>query len=70
MIHAATQSTVTEPREADAFLIALDQLSARDRRILGRLVQRLADVEGAEGEAIALAMAEQMEVILRARRAA
>ena len=70
MIHAATHSIVTEPREADALLNALDELSARDRGILGRVVRRLAVVESAEGEAVALAMAEQMEVILRARRAA
>jgi hypothetical protein len=70
MIHAETQGSVTRSREADAFLVAFDQLSFRDQRILERLVRRLAVVEGAHGEAVALAVAEQMEVILRDRRAA
>jgi hypothetical protein len=70
MIHAETHSSVTPPRETDAFLVVLDQLSTRDRRILGRLVQSLAVVEGSHGEAVALAVAEQMEVILRDRQAA
>jgi hypothetical protein len=67
MIHVETQCSIVRAPEADEFLGALDQLSARDQHILGRLVRRLAVVERASGEEVALALAEQMEAILRGR---
>jgi hypothetical protein len=67
MIHAETHERGAPTREGDEFGRALDQLSARDQRILGHLARRLAAVERAHGEAVALAVAERMETILRDR---
>jgi hypothetical protein len=69
MIHAETYSDGARSREADELRYALGQLSVRDRRILGCLTRRLALVEGAHGEDVALAAAERIATILRDRRA-
>lgn len=70
MIHTETHRRDAWTREGDEFRRALDQLSARDQRILGRLARRLAAVEETHGENVALAMAERMETVLRDRGAA
>jgi hypothetical protein len=69
MIHAETYSDGARSREADELRYALGALSIRDRRILGRLARRLALIEGAHGEDLALAAAERMVAILRAEPA-
>jgi hypothetical protein len=67
MIQAETHGRGAWTREGDELRRVLDQLSAHDQRILGRLARRLAAIEGAQGEAPALAVAERIETILRDR---
>ena len=55
--------------EAAELFTALDGLSMRDRQILWRMVRRLAAIEVADGEAVALAVGERIEMVLRGSRA-
>jgi hypothetical protein len=70
MIHTETHGRDARRREGDEFRRALDQLSARDQRILGRVARRLAAVEGAHGEEVALAVAERVQAAFRDRAGA
>lgn len=67
MIQGETHSAVAPQQETGALLDALDQLSIHDRRIVGRMVRRLAHLENAHGEDLALAVAERLEGIVRGR---
>ena len=70
MIHGYQQTCPARACERGEFAGELDRLDVQGQRVLKSLARHLAEIERAHGEAVALAVAQRMELVLRGRDAA
>ena len=70
MIHGHQRTCPSLTRDGGELASALDLLDVEDQRVFKSLTRRLAEIERAHGEAVALAVAQRMERVLRGQEAA
>jgi hypothetical protein len=70
MIQEHRQTCAARTGERGEFAGALDRLDVQSQRVLKSLAHHLAEIERAHGEAVALAVAQKMELVLRGRETA
>lgn len=69
MIQGYQQTCAAPSCERGELAGALDRLDVQGQRVLKSLARHLAQIEQAHGEAVALAVAQRMELVLRGREA-